>query len=151
MTSNSAIIATAASNIAILSVSANEEDHATLQRLIGHSRWVLDKARDFPQATALLSQKSGISVIVWDCDALPGAWIDLVNDLLDMPAAPSLILTSRLADDRLWSEALNVGAWDVLAKPLDRAEAVRSVKYAWDHWRHHATGAKPVRIMTSAS
>jgi DNA-binding response OmpR family regulator len=150
MTSNSGIIATAASNIAILSVSTNEEDHSSLQRVIGHSRWVLDKASDFPEATALLSQKSDISVIVWDCDALPGAWIDLVNDLLDAPAAPSLILTSRLADDRLWSEALNVGAWDVLAKPLDRAETVRSVKYAWDHWHHATVAVKPVSVMTAS-
>ena len=152
MTVNSAIGVTAALDLAILSISANEEDHTSLQRLIVHSRWTMDKARNLSEARALLSQKSDISVIVCDCDALPGAWIDLVNDLLDMPTPASLILTSRLADDRLWAEALNLGAWDVLAKPLDRAEALRSVKYAWDHWRHHATVAvEPVRVMTAAS
>src|SRR4051794_39016411 len=121
MTSNSAIDATAAVDIAILSISANEDDHSALQRLIGHSRWMMDKARNLSEARASLLQKSEISVIVCDCDALPGAWIAILDDLLDMPNPPSLILTSRLADDRLWAQALNLGAWDVLAKPLDRS------------------------------
>jgi len=151
MTSNSAMDA-AALDVAILSISADEDDHLALQRLIGHSRWMVDKARNLSEARALLSQKSEISVIVCDCDALPGAWIAILNDLLDMPAPPSLILTSRLADDRLWAEALNVGAWDVLAKPLDRSEALRRLRYACDHWQHHATVAtEPFRVMSAVS
>ena len=38
---------------------------------------------------------------------------------------PSLIATLRLADERLWAEALNLGAFDVLAKPFDSTEAMR--------------------------
>jgi len=152
MTSNSVTDATVALDIAILSISVNEDDHSALQRLIGHSRWMMDKARSLSEARALLSQKSETSVIVCDCDGLPGAWMAILDDLLDMPAPPSLILTSRLADDRLWAEALNLGAWDVLAKPLDRSEALRSVKYAWDHWRHHAKVARePLMVMSAVS
>jgi FixJ family two-component response regulator len=53
-----------------------------------------------------------------------------------LPNAPSFIVTSRLADDRLWAEALNLGAYDVLAKPFERLELVRSVSSAWLHWYH---------------
>jgi DNA-binding response OmpR family regulator len=35
-----------------------------------------------------------------------------------------------LADDYLWSEALNLGAYDVLAKPFDVEEVVRTVDAA---------------------
>ena len=60
-----------------------------------------------------------------------------------LPNAPSLIVASRLADDRLWAEALNLGAWDVLAKPFDHIEVIRSVKSAWQRWHDqmhpHAT------------
>ena len=42
-----------------------------------------------------------------------------------------MIVTSRLADERLWAEALNLGAYDVLAKPFDRTEAMRVVAAAW--------------------
>ena len=36
--------------------------------------------------------------------------------------------------ERLWAEALNLGAYDVLAKPYDPTEVVRSVSLAWLQW-----------------
>jgi len=111
----------------------------------------MDKARNLSEARALFTQNSEISVIVCDCDAVPGAWIAILDDLVAIPAPPSLILTSRLADDRLWAKALNLGAWDVLAKPLDRLETLRSIACASDHSRRHAKMAtEPVRAMRAA-
>ena len=52
-----------------------------------------------------------------------------------LPDPPLLIVTSRLADERLWAEALNLGAWDVLAKPFDADEVIRIVSIAWQHWQ----------------
>jgi DNA-binding response OmpR family regulator len=46
-----------------------------------------------------------------------------------------LIVTSDLADDRLWAEALNLGAYDVLAKPFRAAEVFRTVSLAWRQWK----------------
>ena len=57
-----------------------------------------------------------------------------------------LIVTSRLADDRLWAEALNLGAYDVLAKPFERMELVRSVSSAWLHWLPQIWGLDRARI-----
>jgi len=51
-----------------------------------------------------------------------------------LPSPPLLIVSSRLADERLWAEALNLGAWDVLAKPFDKREVIRAVTSAWLHW-----------------
>jgi FixJ family two-component response regulator len=63
-----------------------------------------------------------------------------------------LIVASRLADDHLWAEALNLGAWDVLAKPFDRREVFRSVKSAWQHWHNRIqTSALAMKVMTAAS
>jgi DNA-binding NtrC family response regulator len=38
-----------------------------------------------------------------------------------------------LADEHLWAEALNLGAYDVLAKPFDPTEVVRTLSQAWLH------------------
>ena len=35
---------------------------------------------------------------------------------------PALIVVARVGDERLWAEVLNLGGYDVLAKPLDPAE-----------------------------
>ena len=137
--------------LTLLSVSPLQEDHFNLEAIVGHSRWKLLKAEGIPSANRLL-QEGHVSVVVCERDLRPGTFVDLLKYLEPMPDPPSLIVTSRLADDRLWAEALNLGAWDVLSKPFDRSEVVRSVKAAWEHWhRHLRTPSWPVRVMTAAS
>jgi DNA-binding response OmpR family regulator len=63
----------------------------------------------------------------------PGTWKDLYCALLALTAPPVFIVTSRLADERLWAEALNVGVYDVLAKPLETSEVNRSLSLAALH------------------
>ncbi len=48
---------------------------------------------------------------------------------------PFLIVTSRLADEQLWAEALNLGAYDVLAKPFDAQEVNRTLSSAFFRWQ----------------
>jgi DNA-binding response OmpR family regulator len=43
---------------------------------------------------------------------------------------PYLIITSRLADDYMWAEVLNLGAYDLLVKPFDPMEVYRVVGFA---------------------
>jgi DNA-binding response OmpR family regulator len=38
---------------------------------------------------------------------------------------PLLIVSSRLADEHLWAEALNLGVFDVLAKPFQSEEVLQ--------------------------
>jgi DNA-binding response OmpR family regulator len=131
--------------VAVLSVSPMDEDHSLLESIFSHSKWTLFKAPSLPAARAFL-QGRDVSVVVCERDLGPGSWRAMLEYLQPLPHPPSLIVTSRLADDRLWSEVLNLGGWDVLAKPFDRGEVVRSIKLAWDHWRHqaepHALAAK---------
>lgn len=119
--------------LTVLSVSPLDADHLSLQTIIGDSRCILYKARDLVSALVLLQQHD-IAVVLSERDLWPGSYIDVLEYLNDLPNTPSLIVASRLADERLWAEALNLGAWDVLAKPFDRNELVRSVKSAWQHW-----------------
>jgi len=80
-----------------------------------------------------------------------GSWIDVLEHANSLSHPPSLIVTSRLADDRLWAEALNLGAWDVLAKPFDRTEVIRSVRAGWQHRRDRMQiPARETRTLRSA-
>lgn len=134
--------------VTVLSISPIEEDHSSLQAIVGHSRWMLFKAKRLPPALALMRQHE-ISVILCERDLMPGTWIDVLENINDLPHPPSLIVTSRLADDHLWAEALNLGAWNVLPKPFDRSEVLRSVKAAWQHW--YGQVQKPDVAMKAAS
>ena len=117
----------------VLSISPIEEDHLSLGAIVRHSRWMMFKADHLVGALGFLRQHD-ISVILCERDLAPGKWTDILEYANDLSHPPSLIVTSRQADERLWAEALNLGAWDVLAKPFDRTEVLRSVTAAWQHW-----------------
>jgi DNA-binding response OmpR family regulator len=52
-----------------------------------------------------------------------------------MAHPPLLLVVSKHADENLWAEVLNLGGYDVLLKPFERAEVVRVVGMAWRYWR----------------
>ena len=149
--SSSTSVISPARSVSVLSLSPHEIDHLSLQAIIGRSKWKLFTASDLPSALSVL-QGHEISVLLCERDLQPGTWIDMLERIRFLPNTPSLIVSSRLADDHLWAEALNLGAWDVLSKPFDHIEVIRSVKSAWQRWHDqmhpHATA---MRTMTAAS
>ena len=120
--------------VTVLSVSPLAEDYFSLQAIFDHSKWKLHKAESLASALATMG-RCEVGVVICERDLAPGTWIDLLQVLQTLPNAPPLVVTSRLADERLWADALNLGAYDVLAKPFWRDELVRSVSTAWLHWR----------------
>ncbi len=90
-------------------------------------------------AILLALRQERIQVILWDRDLMPEAWKELLAQFACLSEPPCLIVTSRLADERLWAEALNLGAYDVLARPFDRVEVIRSVSLARLHWQNRCT------------
>jgi DNA-binding NtrC family response regulator len=133
----------------LLSLSPFEDDHLALETIVGHSRWMLFRTNHLPLALSILRQHE-ISVVLTERDLQPEPWTTVLAHLKDLPHPPSLIVTSRLADDKLWAEALNLGAWDVLAKPFDRIEVLRVVKSAWEHW-HYDTGLSATMALRATS
>lgn len=90
-------------------------------------------------------------MVVCERDLPQGTWVDMLRHIEALPNAPSLIVASRLADDGLWAEALNLGAWDVLAKPFDHSELIRSVKSAWQRWHDRGSSASAMMPRTSSA
>ena len=127
--------------VPVLSISPMEEDHFFLQNILNCLQGTLDPSRTFT-VTSCATLASGLAalwkrqfeVVVCERDLPPGSWKDVLEQVTVLPDPPSFIVTSRLADERLWAAALNLGAYDVLAKPFDRIEAMRAVGAAWRAW-----------------
>ena len=132
----------AAENVVVLSISPTEEDHTALNRILSRpestasteSRWTIYPAVAVESALSLLREYP-IAIVLSERDLVPGTWKDVLAETLNLPDPPLLIVASRLADEYLWAEALNLGAYDVLAKPFDADEVVRVLRSAWFHKR----------------
>ncbi len=121
--------------IRLLAVMPIEEDHAQLDRMLPTPKWSIHKAHTLTTAVAQLKKHGPIPLLVCDRDLWPGTWKDMLKRLDGFSDPPFLIVTSRLADEQLWAEALNLGAYDVLAKPFDAQEVNRTLTSAWFRWR----------------
>jgi DNA-binding response OmpR family regulator len=121
--------------IKLLAVMPIEEDHAQLDSMLPNQKWSIHKAHTLTSAVAQLRKHAPIPLVVCDQDLWPGTWKDLLKRLDCLNDPPFLIVTSRLADEQLWAEALNLGAYDVLAKPFDTQEVNRTLSSAFFRWR----------------
>ena len=127
--------------VTVLSVSPMADDHTSLSSiferseriLCSDSKWTLRPCATVESAIGALCQIR-IPLVVTERDLAPGSWRDILENILMLPDPPVLIVTSRLADEYLWAEALNLGAYDVLAKPFDASDVVRVLDSAWRHW-----------------
>jgi DNA-binding NtrC family response regulator len=70
--------------------------------------------------------KEPVTIIICD-DVLPdGSWKDLLGQIAMLNDAPRLIVMTPPDRGALWAEAISLGAYDVLTKPLAGSE-VRQV------------------------
>jgi len=76
-----------------------------------------------------------VPVVLCERDLPGGTWRRLFVETRDLAHPPRLIVVSRLADERLWAEVLNLGGHDVLATPFAADEVRRVLSYAVDSWR----------------
>jgi len=121
----------------VLLVSPNEEDHWALIHILRPASWAVDTAHTCAEAIRSLAIEPAPVVIVESY--LPdGNWKTLWNQLMRMEFPPKLIVTSKLADERLWAEVLNLGGFDVLAQPFCASEVLRCVNSAEPHRREIA-------------
>jgi DNA-binding response OmpR family regulator len=120
--------------VTVLLVSPWAEDHESLGQIFAHTNWRLTAAATLDQAVSSLRfARQALVICEWTLHS--DAWKDLLERTIAMPSPPLLLVTGLNPDDRLWAEALNLGAYDVLPKPFDRREVVQVVSAAWLQWR----------------
>jgi DNA-binding response OmpR family regulator len=146
--------------LGVLSVSQIEDDHAFLKSIFSsHAAWTqIAESKPALHTSSTLAaaqmtlRRNRIAVVLYDSDSMPGTYRRMLECLVALPDMPQLIVTSRLADEKLWVEVLNLGAYDLLVKPFNAKEVVWSVTSAWLHWKSlHEVPAKTTRVMKAAS
>ncbi len=111
----------------LLIAGLEEEDRQTLARAANRFGCDLIGAGTVREAIRLVRDRV-IRVIVCSRDLPDGDWQQLLGLSAICKPPAKVIVVSRLADNRLWSEVLNLGGYDLLAAPLDE----REVSYVLD-------------------
>ena len=133
-------------SVTVFHVGPEDQDLRSLAQILNRSdwklcpgtRWNLAPAGDVSSATARL-QSEKAPIVLCERESVAGNWKDMLASVGSISAPPLLIVTSRTADEYLWAEALNLGAYDVLSKPYHAAEVIRVLSMAWLHWTNRRT------------
>jgi CheY-like chemotaxis protein len=125
-----------------LAVSPLPTDRIRLREILCPGNWKLHEASDCHEALMLLRDQS-VPVLLCERNHADGDWEDLLKATARLPAPPNLIVFSRLADESLWAEVLNLGGFDVLVTPFEPEEVLRVTFAAWSRWECDFVRAPP--------
>jgi len=129
--------------VSALLVGEFADERLLLREIFRNCGWRLFEASDRRWALQAL-ERNPVRVVITETSLPSGDWRKVLQDLRKLPVPPQLVVTSRLADDHLWAEVLNIGGFDVLARPLDRDEVERVVASASRHFEtRHLREARP--------
>lgn len=117
----------------MLLVSPLQSDHVALRRILSRSVWRLHCASHRAEAATLMGREA-FSVVICVSDSQDSTWKRLLAEAARTPDGPRLVVSSRYADNHLWAEVLQAGAYDFLPMPWEAREVLRLISLAWQSW-----------------
>jgi DNA-binding NtrC family response regulator len=123
-----------ATTVQVIALLPSEDDRRSLRDIFAHSDSQLHFVGTLNELRAGLGN-SRIGVVITDACLTDCDWKEVLETADRLKGRPQVIVTSRLADDRLWAEVLNLGGFDVLMMPLERTEVLHCVDTAWRTWQ----------------
>ncbi len=119
----------------VLAIFASQELRESLESILGLLGYTVRRAASVDVLSSVLSREP-VGVVVCEGRLADGrSWRDALTRVQEVDDSARLIVADRLADDVLWSEVLNLGAYDLLAAPFDPTEVARVVELAWESWK----------------
>ena len=121
----------------ILFVSGHQHDARRLSRMLHSLPLMVDHVETLQQAHTKL-QQDDYGVILTEAVLPDGNWLDALRMASQCSRDLEVIVTDPHADARFWAEALNMGAYDLLAQPFYEPEVRRILYNACSRARYQA-------------
>jgi FixJ family two-component response regulator len=116
----------------VLLASERDDDHQTLQALLQNTRWTVARALSWGDAASFCGRVIK-PVILVDRYFQGSDWRFTVSSMVNLESNSCLILLSDVSDQYLWNEVVQHGGFDVLARPFQRSEVLRTLEFAQRH------------------
>jgi hypothetical protein len=91
-----------------LLVSPFEEDRRLLGEIFAEHDWKLFQVSRVQEAIRWIGRCGTPPILICEQDMDDGGWKDMLYHVQELTRGPRFIVASRLADDRLWCEVLNL-------------------------------------------
>lgn len=113
----------------ILLISSFPDDGRRLSEMLHMLRLVVVQVETLQQARAALRQDE-YDLVLTEAVLLDGNWLDVLHVSRGTPHELKVVVTGPHLDDHSWSEALEMGAYDLLPQPFDEPEVRRTMSRA---------------------
>ncbi len=117
----------------VLLASERDDDYHTFQVLLENTKWSVARALSWSEVSGYCDCVVD-PVILVDRHFQGSDWRFTVSSLLNVTANCCLILLSDVSDPYLWNELVQYGGFDVLARPFERSEVLRTLAFAQRHY-----------------
>jgi DNA-binding NtrC family response regulator len=107
-----------------------EERHSRLVRCLSGLDANVLTAQSCGEAAQLLRDEPDVCVVLTDLCLPDGSWFDVLNRVGDEHREAKVVVCARVADERLWTQVLEAGGFDVLVEPYQAREVLRIVTAA---------------------
>src|SRR5439155_13449906 len=111
----------------VLFVSPYVQDACSLAQMLDAVSVAVVHATSLKEATAKM-EVTRFRVVLTEAKLEDGSWEDMLR--LTRRHGATLVVTDPFADARLWAEAINLGAYDMLAQPFQGTEVQRVLSSA---------------------
>jgi len=82
------------------------------------------------EAAELLRDDPAVRVVLTDLSLPDGSWFDVLNRVGDLNTSAEVVVCARVADERLWTQVLEAGGFDILVEPYQEREVQRILSAA---------------------
>jgi DNA-binding NtrC family response regulator len=121
----------------VLCIGILGNDEVSLRRILSGVPYQIVTAETHHDALQYL-REGRASIVICESNLPDGTWRDVLNFIRNSSEQPLFIVTPAVSDGHLWAEVLNLGGFDVIAKPFRAAEVLHVLQTAYLHM-------KPVR------
>jgi DNA-binding NtrC family response regulator len=111
-------------SVAVLLVSAGRSDTELLRSILEPSNARLTAVRTYREAVTAL-RRDAFALVICEERLSDGSWKDILGHLAPLTEAPRLVVIAPEFREALYAEVLNLGAWELLLRPLQADEARR--------------------------
>ncbi len=101
-----------------------------LLHLLGHSGLDVSLASTSIEARQKLTPPHPYELLLVDAELPDGSWRDLIPLLVSSNPPCEMVVCSRNGDERLWAEAIQCGAFDLISEPYEQQEVIRIIQSA---------------------